>query len=50
MSMDGTWNTVTQELDEAEELWKREAVDKSVYECPGCPIPVYPASYKQTNH
>ncbi|MBX9400910.1 hypothetical protein K4L06_06260 [Lysobacter sp. BMK333-48F3] len=45
--MDRALDTVTGEEVDAEDLWDLEAVDPGRYECHGCDIPVFPASYRK---
>jgi hypothetical protein len=47
--MDVAFNTVTKRLVASEELWELEVVDKNIYYCPGCSVPLIPASYLKTN-
>jgi len=37
----------TGDIIDAEQLWDLEVVDKEAYECPGCGIQVFPASYRK---
>lgn len=45
--MDSARDKHTGEIIDAEQLWDIAIVDKDAYECPGCGIQVFPASYKK---
>lgn len=45
--MDSARDKHTGEIIDAEQLWDIAVVDKDGYECPGCGIQVFPASYKK---
>ena len=45
--MDSARDKYSREIIDAEQLWDMEVVDKEGYECPGCGIQVFPASFKK---
>lgn len=45
--MDSARDKHTGKIIDAEQLWDLEVVDKNAYQCPGCDIPVFPASYRK---
>jgi hypothetical protein len=47
--MDIAFDTITEILVASEELWNLEVVDKDIYCCPDCNIPLFPASYRKIN-
>ncbi|WP_075603784.1 hypothetical protein [Saccharicrinis aurantiacus] len=47
--MDIAYNTVIKRLVASEELWELEVVEKDIYSCPDCYVPLAPASYLRTN-
>ena len=45
--MDSARDKRTRDIIDAEQLWDLEVVDKEAYECSGCGIQVFPASYRK---
>lgn len=45
--MDSARDKHTDEIIDAEQLWDFTVVDKDAYQCPGCGIQVFPASYRK---
>lgn len=45
--MDNARDKRTGDIVDAEQLWDFESVDKNAYQCPGCGIQVFPASYRK---
>lgn len=45
--MDSARDKRTGDIIDAEQLWDLEIVDKEAYQCPGCGIQVFPASYRK---